>query len=97
MFSTDRPNSQPLEQESMSNEDMDRCVPPIRDAASREGDWGTIESVVVRALASNQRGPGSNSGVDIICGLLLAHTTIRLRMVDEETLCGCAISKSLLT
>lgn len=51
----------------------------------------------MRAVTSHQRGPGSNSGVDIICGLslLLAHTTIRLRMVDEETLCGCAISKSL--
>ena len=54
---------------------------------------------MVRALASNQRGSGSNSGVDIICelNLLLAHTTIRLGMVDEETLCGCALSKSLLT
>ena len=83
----------------MSNEDMDCCVPPIRAAASREGDWGTNESVVMRAVASHQRGPGSNSGVDIISGLslLLAHTTIRPRMVDEETLCGCAISKSLLT
>ena len=83
----------------MSNRDGDRCVPPIRAAASRERDWGTNESVVVRAIASHQRGPGSNSSVDIICGLslLLAHTAIRPRMVDEETLCGCAISKSLLT
>ena len=78
---------------------MDRCVPPIRAAESREGDWGARESVVVRALASHQRGPCSNSGVDIICGLslLLAHTTIPLGMADEETLCGCAISKSLFT
>ena len=83
----------------MSNRDGDRCVTAIWAAASREGDWGTNESVVMRAVTSHQRGPGSNSGVDIICGLslLLAHTTIRLRMVDEETLCGCAISKSLLT
>ena len=83
----------------MSNGDMDRCVPPIRAAASREGDGGARESAAVRALASHQRDPCSNSGVDIICGLslLLAHTTIRLGMVDEETLCGCAICKSLLT
>ena len=83
----------------MSSGDMDRFVPPIRAAASREGDWRAKESVVVRALASHQRGPGSNSGVDIICGLslLLDHTTIRLGIVDEETLCGYAISKSLLT
>ena len=99
VFLTDQPFSQPLEKDSMSNRDGDRCVPPIRAAASRERDWGTNESVVVRAIASHQRGPGSNSSVDIICGLslLLAHTAIRPRMVDEETLCGCAISKSLLT
>ena len=76
----------------MSNGDGDRCVTSIRATASREGDWGARESVMMRAIASHQRGPGSNSRVDIICGLslLLAHTTIRPRMVDEETLCGCA-------
>lgn len=65
----------------MSNGDGDRCVTSIRATASREGDWGARKSV------------------DIICGLslLLAHTTIRPRIVDEETLCGCAISKSSLT
>ena len=53
----------------------------------------------MRAVTSHQRGPDSNSSVDIICGLglLLAHPTVRPSMVDEETLCGCAISKSLLT
>lgn len=58
----------------MSNGDGGRCVTSIRATASREGDWGARKSV------------------DIICGLslLLAHTTIRPRMVDEETLCGCA-------
>ena len=83
----------------MSNRYGDRCVTAIWAAAIREGDWGTNESVVMRAVASRQRGPGSNSSVDITCGLslLLAHTTIRPRMVDEETLCGCAICKSLLT
>ena len=83
----------------MSNRDGDRCVTAIWAATSREGDWGTNESVVMRAVASRQRGPGSNSSVDITCGvsLLLAHPTIRPRMVDEETLCGCDISKSLLT
>ena len=29
------------------------------------------DGVVVRALASQQRGPGSNPGVDTICGLSL--------------------------
>ena len=29
------------------------------------------DGVVVRALASQQRGPGSNPGVDAICGLSL--------------------------
>lgn len=83
----------------MSNGDGDRCVTSVRATASREGDWGARKSVMMRAIASHQRGPGSNSSVDIICGLslLLAHTTIRPRMVDEETLCGCAISKSSLT
>ena len=77
---------------------------------------------MVRALASHQCGPGSNPGVDAICGLSLLlvrsfaprgfspgtpvfpspqeptfpnSNLIRIR-VDEEPLCGCAISKSLL-
>jgi len=33
--------------------------------------WGVRGSAVVRALASQQCGPGSNSGVDAICGLSL--------------------------
>ena len=33
--------------------------------------WGTKGSAVVRALASHQCDPGSNPGVDAICGLSL--------------------------
>ena len=33
--------------------------------------WGSKDGAVVRALASHQRGPGSNPGVDAICGLSL--------------------------
>ena len=33
--------------------------------------WGSRNGAVVRALASHQCGPGSNSGVDAICGLSL--------------------------
>ena len=33
--------------------------------------WGARGSAVVRALASQQCGPGSNSGVDATCGLSL--------------------------
>ena len=77
---------------------------------------------MVRALASHQCGPGSNPGVDAICGLsLLLVLSFALRgfspgtpvfpspqkptfpnsnstrnQVDEEPLCGCATSKSLL-
>ena len=77
---------------------------------------------MVRTLASHQCGPGSNSGVDAICGLSLLlvlsfaprafssgtpvfpspqkpkfpnSNSIRNR-VEEEPLCGCATSKSLL-
>ena len=33
--------------------------------------WGARDSAVVTALASHQCGPGSNTGVDAICGLSL--------------------------
>ena len=33
--------------------------------------WGARDGAVVRALASHQCGPGSNLGVDAICGLCL--------------------------
>ena len=33
--------------------------------------WGARDGAVVRALASHQCGPGSNPGVDAICGLSL--------------------------
>ena len=33
--------------------------------------WGARDGAVVRALASQQCGPGSNPGVDAICGLSL--------------------------
>ena len=35
------------------------------------GCWGARDGTVVRALASHQCGPGSNPGVDAICGLSL--------------------------
>ena len=41
----------------MSNGDGDRCVTSIRATASREGDWGARKSVMMRAIASHQRGP----------------------------------------
>ena len=31
--------------------------------------WGTRDGTVVRAVASHQCGPGSNPGIDAICGL----------------------------
>ena len=33
--------------------------------------WGARDGAVVRALTSHQCGPGSNPGVDAICGLSL--------------------------
>ena len=33
--------------------------------------WGTRAGAVVRTLASHQCGPGSNPGIDAICGLSL--------------------------
>ena len=85
--------------------------------------WGARDGAVVRALASNQCDPGSNPGVDAMCGLsLLLVPSFALRgfpsgtpvfpspqkptfpnsnstrnQVDEEPLCGCAISKSWLS
>ena len=85
--------------------------------------WGTRDGAVVRALASNQCDPGSNPGVDTICGLSLLlvpsfaprgfslgtpvfpspqkptfpNSNSARNQVDKEPLCGCAISKSLLT
>ena len=77
---------------------------------------------MVRALASHQSGPGSNPGVDAICGLSLLlvlslaprgfspgtpvfpspqkptfpNSSSTRNQVDEEPLCGCATSKSLM-
>ena len=36
-----------------------------------QGSKGARDGAVVRALASNQCGPGSNPGLDAICGLSL--------------------------
>ena len=83
---------------------------------------GARGGAVVRGLASHQCGPGSNPGVDAMCGLsLLLVLTLAPRgfslgtpvfpspqkptfpntnstryQVEEEPLCGCATSKSLL-
>ena len=83
---------------------------------------GARGGAVVRALASHQCGPGSNPGVDAICGLSLLlvlsfaprgfspgtpvfpspqkptfpNTNSTRYQVEEEPLCGCATSKSLL-
>ena len=81
------------------------------------------DGAVVRALASQQCGPGSNPGIGAICELSLLlvlpfaprgfslgtpvfpspqnptfpnSNSIRIR-VNEEPLCGCATSKSLLS
>ena len=77
---------------------------------------------MVRGLASRQCGPGSNPGVDAMCGLSLLlvlslaprgfslgtpvfpspqkptfpNTNSTRYQVEEEPLCGCATSKSLL-
>ena len=83
---------------------------------------GARDDTVVRAFTSHQSGPGSNRGVNAICGLSLLlvlslaprgfspgtpvfpspqkptfpnSNSIR-NQVDEEPLCGCATSKSLL-
>jgi len=64
----------------------------------------------MRALASHQCVPGSDPGVDAICGLSFSpgtpfFTSPQIKafpnsnstrdQVNEEPLCGCAISKSL--
>ena len=36
-----------------------------------DAQWGARDGTVVRALTSHQCGPGSNPGVDTICGLSL--------------------------
>ena len=80
------------------------------------------DGAVVRALNSHQCGPGSNPGVDAICGLSLllvlslaprgfspgtpvfpspqkqafSNCSWTSNQVDEESLCGCATSKSSL-
>ena len=84
--------------------------------------WGARGSAVERALASQQCGPGSNSGVDATCGLSLLlvlsyapkgfspgtpvfpfpqkpsfpNSNSTSSQVDEEPVCGCASSKSLI-
>ena len=44
---------------------------------------GSKGGAVVRALASHQCGPGSNPGVDAICGLSRAHEKRELKELDE--------------
>ena len=82
---------------------------------------GARDGAVMRALASHQCGPGSNPGIDAICGLslllvfsftprgfspgtlvfpspqkpTLPNYNSTRNQVDEESLCGCATSKSL--
>ena len=84
--------------------------------------WGATDGAVVRVVASHQYGPGSNLGVNAICGLSLLlvlslaprgfspgtlvflslqkltfpNSNSTKNQVDEEPLCECAISKSLL-
>ena len=83
---------------------------------------GARDGAVVRVLNSHQCGPGSNPGVDAICGLSLllvlslaprgfspgtpvfpspqkqafSNCSWTSNQVDEESLCGCATSKSSL-
>ena len=106
----------------------DRAQPSVAFLAfgsyyEQSQSWGARDGAVVRALASNQCGRGSNPGVDAICGLSLLlvpsfaprgfspgtpvfpspqkptfpNSSSTRNQVDEEPLCGCAISKSLLT
>ena len=72
----------------------------------------TRGSAVGKALVSRKCGPGSNSGDDAICGLSLLlglsfvprgfsletflNSNVTRNLVDEEPLCGCATSKTLL-
>ena len=86
--------------------------------------WEARDGAVVRVLPSDQCGPGSNPGVDAICGLSLllvlslAHaprgfspgtpvfpspqkptfpnSNSTRNQPEEEPLCGCSTSKSLL-
>ena len=49
-----------------------KVTPPhTQDLLSFNGFWGARDGAVVRALASHQCGPGSNPGIDAICGLSL--------------------------
>ena len=41
------------------------------DDNSDDAQWGARDGAMVRALTSHQCGPGSNPGVDAICGLSL--------------------------
>ena len=43
----------------------------IKHNFTQESGWGARDGAVVRALASDQCGAGSNPGVDAICGLRL--------------------------
>ena len=93
-----------------------------RDGRAKLLLWGARDGVVMKALASHQCGPGSDPGVDAICGLSLLlvlsfaprgfspgtpvfpspqkpkfpNSNSTRNQVDEEPLCGCATSKSLL-
>ena len=77
----------------------------------RSKGGGARDGAVVRAVASHQCGPGSNPGIDAICGLSLLlvlsfapksfssgtfpNYNSTRNQVDEEPLCGCATSKTL--
>ena len=56
------------------------------DDNSDDARWGARDGAVVRALASHQCGPGSNPGVDAICGLsLLLVVSFALRGFSPVT------------
>ena len=70
--------------------------------------WGAWDGAVVRALTSNQCGPGSNMWVEFVAGSLVCsegffsgysgfplYSNLIRNQVDEEQLCGCANPKSL--
>ena len=64
----------------------DRAQPSVAFLAfgsyyEQSQSWGARDGTVVRALASNQCGRGSNPGVDAICGLSLLLVPSLLREV----------------
>ena len=58
----------------------------IKHNFTQESGWGARDGAVVRALASDQCGAGSNPGVDAICGLrLLLVFSFALRGFSPDT------------